>query len=187
MSATLDIVVLAILAIEPKHGYQIMKDVEQLTGQSLSIGGNRLYPLLRTLENRGAIVQELAPSPTVGAPSRHVYSLTPQGKIQLENRLQDLQLAESDEEFMLAVALFSLTPANHWPRLLQRRWEVLEKERRRLGEIIAHYDSVTIWPQRVTALRAQHIAVDQQWIRELLDTLASAPDAEHDKRESNDG
>lgn len=187
MSSTLEIVVLAILAIEPKHGYQIMKDVQQLTGQSLSVGGNRLYPLLRTLENHGAIMHELALSPTVGAPSRHVYSLTPQGKTQLENRLQDLQLAETEEEFMLAVALFPLIPASHWPHLLQRRWEVLEKERQRLGEIIAQYDSVTVWPQRVTALRAQHIAVDQQWIRDLLDTLASESDSENNKRESNDG
>ncbi len=181
MSSTLEIVVLAILAIEPKHGYQIMKDVEQLTGQSLSIGGNRLYPLLRTLENDGAIVQELAPSPNVGAPSRHVYSLTAQGKTLLENRLQDLQLAEAEEGFMLAVALFPLIPPTHWPHLLQRRWEVLENERQRLGEILAHYDSVTVWPQRVTALRAQHITVDQQWIRDLLDTLASESDTEDDQ------
>lgn len=169
MNTTAEIIVLAMLAAAPKHGYQIMKDVEQLTGQSVTVGGSRLYPLLRTLEQRGAISHELAPSPTVGAPSRHIYSLTAQGKALLEEYLCDLHLAETEEGFLLAVALFPLVPTQQWSLMLHRRLEVLEAERQRLGRIVEQYDTpVTEWPKRVTAFRARQVAGEQQWIQDLL-------------------
>ena len=40
---------------EPKHGYGIIQEVEQLTGGRLTLGAGTLYGALKTLEERGWI------------------------------------------------------------------------------------------------------------------------------------
>ena len=40
---------------EPKHGYGIIQEVEQLTGGRLTLGAGTLYGAMKTLEERGWI------------------------------------------------------------------------------------------------------------------------------------
>ncbi|MEM3723531.1 MAG: helix-turn-helix transcriptional regulator, partial [Candidatus Hadarchaeales archaeon] len=48
---------LALLAKGPKHGYELMEELEKKIGKKPSAG--QIYPLLKKLENKGLIVHEV--------------------------------------------------------------------------------------------------------------------------------
>ena len=68
---------LAALAREPMHGYQIAKTVEEATGACCSPSAAMIYPALRELVERGYIVCEVE---RTGARERNVCTLTPKGR-----------------------------------------------------------------------------------------------------------
>ena len=71
---------LALLARQPRYGYEI---VQQLTQQGLDlVSEGSIYPLLSRLQQRGLIEGYLVPS-TEG-PMRKYYRLLPEGAKQLE-------------------------------------------------------------------------------------------------------
>ncbi len=57
----------------PKHGYQIMKRLEEMTGSS--VGPSQVYPFLRQLEEGGIIE-----STQIGPREKKLYDLTDEGK-----------------------------------------------------------------------------------------------------------
>lgn len=72
-----DIVILRGLLNTPKHGYEIKKYIERVTGGLLN--NNTLYPALRRFEQRGEIekvAEEVARAvrrgPSTGSPTRAV-------------------------------------------------------------------------------------------------------------------
>jgi len=77
------LVVLAALADGPKHGYAIMQEAEQMTGQPL--GPGTLYAVLARLERRGLI----EPIPTDDR--RRPYRLTGLGATVLQGHLDSLR------------------------------------------------------------------------------------------------
>ncbi len=77
------LLVLATLADGPKHGYAIMQDAEQLTGQAL--GPGTLYAALARLERRGLI------EPVASDDRRRPYRLTGLGASALQAHLAHLQ------------------------------------------------------------------------------------------------
>ncbi|MEM3421782.1 MAG: PadR family transcriptional regulator [Candidatus Hadarchaeum sp.] len=66
---------LALLAKGPKHGYELMEELEKKIGKKPSAG--QIYPLLKKLENKGLIVHEVI---MVGKRRKKVYTLTTDGK-----------------------------------------------------------------------------------------------------------
>lgn len=77
------LLVLAALADGPKHGYAIMQEAEQLSGQSL--GPGTLYAALVRLERRGLI------EPLASDDRRRPYRLTGLGTTALQAHLDHLQ------------------------------------------------------------------------------------------------
>jgi DNA-binding PadR family transcriptional regulator len=75
--------ILVSLSDGPKHGYAIMTDVEQVTGQSL--GPGTLYAALARLERRG-LIEALDPHER-----RRPYRLTASGASALRGQLEHLQ------------------------------------------------------------------------------------------------
>jgi PadR family transcriptional regulator len=76
-----ELAVLAILAEERLHGYQISRRIEEQTAGVLRFTLASLYPLLYSLEKRG-YVKGTWETATSGR-RRRVYSLTPAGRKQL--------------------------------------------------------------------------------------------------------
>ena len=68
---------LAALAQEPMHGYQIGKTVEEATGACCSPSAAMIYPTLRELMERGYVVCNVE---RTGARERKVCALTPKGR-----------------------------------------------------------------------------------------------------------
>lgn len=65
---------------QPDHGYGLMQRIETVCGDLIAVNTNKIYPLLRRLEERG-FVTAAWDHPTKR--SRRLYSITPQGEERL--------------------------------------------------------------------------------------------------------
>jgi PadR family transcriptional regulator PadR len=79
-SGTVALVLLGILerAEEPMYGYQIAKSIEARIGDVPMMKQGALYPVLRSMESSGLLESRVEPS--VSAPPRRYYTITPEGR-----------------------------------------------------------------------------------------------------------
>lgn len=73
--------ILHFLEEEPDHGYGLMQRIDELCGDLIAVNTNKIYPLLRRLEERG-FVSATWDHPTKR--SRRIYAITPAGKERFE-------------------------------------------------------------------------------------------------------
>ena len=81
--------ILAVLGDGALHGYAIAREIERRSDNVLTCQEGLLYPALRALEN-----DELVESNweiQASGPARKIYTLTPKGKKDLEQRTQAWQ------------------------------------------------------------------------------------------------
>jgi len=71
-------VVLALLAEQPRHGYDIIRAIDQRTGGAYSPSPGVIYPTLQLLEDVGYA------TPATGDDARNSYQITPAGRAFLE-------------------------------------------------------------------------------------------------------
>ncbi|HEY8298629.1 MAG TPA: PadR family transcriptional regulator [Candidatus Baltobacteraceae bacterium] len=79
------VLILHLVAVQPDHGYGLMQRIDALCGGLIAVNTNKIYPLLRRLEERGFL------SATWDHPtkrSRRIYSITPEGQARLA-RIKD--------------------------------------------------------------------------------------------------
>ncbi len=55
VQGTLDVLILAIVALEPMHGWAIARRIQQMSNDVLQVGESALYPALHKLEQQGWI------------------------------------------------------------------------------------------------------------------------------------
>jgi PadR family transcriptional regulator PadR len=82
VQGTLDLLILKILALGPKHGWAIAKRIQQITREVLQVQQGSLYPALHRLEQKALIKAKWAETET-GRQAKF-YSLTAAGRVQLE-------------------------------------------------------------------------------------------------------
>lgn len=75
----LDMCLLALLAAEPAHGYELVRRLETAGFGAISYG--TVYPLVTRLHRQGLVANALEPSPA--GPPRKVYRLTDAGRDRL--------------------------------------------------------------------------------------------------------
>ena len=92
---TAELLVLAQLEDEPRHGYDIATRIEQRSNGAVSINVASVYPILYRLEAQGAISGKWVER--AGERRRRFYKLTPAGRKKLT------QQREVWSAFMLAV------------------------------------------------------------------------------------
>ena len=73
-----ELLILSLLNIQPRHGYDISKLIESRSGGALRFHVTSLYPLLYRLEERGWIEGRWVEKPDQRR--RRYYSLTAQGR-----------------------------------------------------------------------------------------------------------
>jgi PadR family transcriptional regulator, regulatory protein PadR len=78
VQGTLDVLILAIVALEPMHGWAIAQRLRQMSNEVLQVGQSALYPALHKLEQQGWIEAEWK----ISENNRRAkyYSLTRAGK-----------------------------------------------------------------------------------------------------------
>ena len=85
IQGTLDLLILKMLSLEPRHGWAIAKRIEQVSNEALQITQGALYPALHRLEHQGWIRAKWRTSET-GREAKF-YELTRRGRAQLEKEL----------------------------------------------------------------------------------------------------
>src|SRR6185503_6281848 len=83
------LLVLLSLAEQPRHGYSIMKDVEQMSGGRVVLSTGTLYGALQRLLERGWI--ERLKEEDESARDRRVYRLTTRGRRNLQLEVQRMK------------------------------------------------------------------------------------------------
>ena len=74
--------ILSVLAQGENYGYEIIRQVRQLSAGKLDVGEGTLYPVLRKLEERGLVETEWRQAPNDR--QRKYYRLKEQGQAMLE-------------------------------------------------------------------------------------------------------
>ena len=85
VQGTLDLLILKILSLEPKHGWAIAKRIQQVSKEALRVQQGSLYPALYRLEEQGWIKADWRQTET-GRQAKF-YSLTRAGQKRLEREL----------------------------------------------------------------------------------------------------
>jgi PadR family transcriptional regulator PadR len=85
VQGTLDLLILKILSLEPKHGWAIAKRIQQISREELQVQQGSLYPALYRLEHQAWIKAEWRQTET-GREAKF-YSLTAAGRKRLEAEL----------------------------------------------------------------------------------------------------
>jgi PadR family transcriptional regulator PadR len=75
----LDMCLLALLAAQPAHGYDLVRRLEVAGFETVSYG--TVYPLITRLDRLGLIAKAIGPSPS--GPPRKIYRLTDAGRDRL--------------------------------------------------------------------------------------------------------
>ncbi|MGA8532883.1 MAG: PadR family transcriptional regulator [Candidatus Tumulicola sp.] len=75
------VLILHFIKEQPDHGYGLMQRIEGLCGGLVAVNTNKIYPLLRRLEERGFVS---ASWDHATKRARRVYAITPQGEDRLE-------------------------------------------------------------------------------------------------------
>src|SRR3954469_13011543 len=115
-------VILGLLAIGPRSGYEIKATVDRSTRFFWAASYGQIYPELRRLEREGLVEGEDAPA---GARNRRVYPLTKSGR----NELRSWLTSEGDLTFELRdESLLRLFFADALPR--EQALQLLEGRRR---------------------------------------------------------
>jgi PadR family transcriptional regulator, regulatory protein PadR len=78
-----------VLASRPSHGYELQRDVEELSGGLVCMDSGGMYRVLRRLEEDGFVASNWA----VGdhGPQRRSYELTDKGRALLEQWIERLR------------------------------------------------------------------------------------------------
>ncbi len=117
----LELIILANLMLSSCHGYEIKKVLK-----GMNVNNNTLYPLLRSLQEKGYVTMELQIQEN--KPSRKVYTITEEGKNHLFDIINDFDEAKasSNDEFYLRVAFFQFIPTENIEKILDTRENALD-------------------------------------------------------------
>ncbi len=85
VQGTLDLLILKIVSLEPKHGWAIAKRIQQVSHEALQVQQGSLYPALYRLQPQGGIKADWRQTET-GRQAKF-YTLTRAGQKRLETEV----------------------------------------------------------------------------------------------------
>ena len=81
----LRLALLALIAETPRHGYELIKEIEEMTGGAYAPSPGAVYPTLQLLEDEGAIEEAEAEG------AKKPFAATQQGRDELESRQDEVE------------------------------------------------------------------------------------------------
>ena len=73
---------------EPKHGYEIMHTISEISSETVNVGAGTLYTLLTRFEKEGMIVRVNLPD---SDPRRKTYAITEKGRAEIGREYERLK------------------------------------------------------------------------------------------------
>jgi DNA-binding PadR family transcriptional regulator len=95
--------ILLSMAVERKHGYAMLKDVQALSQGRVSLSTGTLYGALSRLLDQGLIERVEEEDPTETGRLRKFYVLTPRGRRVLEAEIERLRVLVAAAQRRLAL------------------------------------------------------------------------------------
>lgn len=177
---TPDLVVLALLAERPRHGYDVHAELERRDVQDWAeISKPQVYYSLRKLAGRGLLAPEAAEPG--GGPERQTWRLTDAGRRALAAGLDQEGWAchRPPPPFGTWLALSPHAPAGAAARVIARRRAFLaaelERERRTADDLAAAGDGPGVRAARLmVALTVRQFEVELAWLDEVEAAFAPA-------------
>ena len=101
IKGTLKTILLKLLADNGRmYGYEITQRVREMTGERIKITEGALYPTLHALEASGMIVAE---TETIGKRVRRYYKLSPKGRGQAKEKVNEMAEFMQTMSFLLSL------------------------------------------------------------------------------------
>ena len=136
------ITILSLLGEKPRHGYDLMKELETRSGGSYKVSAGTMYPALQQLEDEGMIVSETQDG-------KRVYQLTELGRQAMDRergKADDIWRRTSDwgewGQWMggplgplLKATIRAMGYASGDPEMKKRVEEILDRARRELEDL----------------------------------------------------
>ncbi|MFR9728901.1 PadR family transcriptional regulator [Saccharopolyspora sp. MS10] len=156
----IEVLLLASLAKQPSHGYELRRRVEETTGYALS--NNSLYPALRRFTEAAAVTRTAEPQE--GRPPRNVYTITEVGRELLHDMLAELpaELAGDDSEFLARLAHFHLLTADERLGVVEARRRALRQRRARVESLAR--DGIGGWGREALDESARRLHAELGWL-----------------------
>jgi PadR family transcriptional regulator PadR len=92
MSGVPELLLLRLLRQQEMYGYELVKSIKTVTDEAISLGEGVIYPVLHSLERKGAL---RAKRKSVGGRTRVYYSVTAKGRKRLDRLQGEWQRIES--------------------------------------------------------------------------------------------
>ncbi|MDJ1131669.1 PadR family transcriptional regulator [Streptomyces iconiensis] len=198
-SGILEFAVLGLLRESPMHGYELRKRLNTSLGVFRAFSYGSLYPCLKTLVQRGWLIEEpggqpeepvlAQAAPLAGRRAKIVYRLTAEGKEHFEDLLsQTGPDAWEDEHFGVRFAFFGQTSRDVRMRVLEGRRSRLEerlaKMRASLARTRERLDDYTLELQRHGM---ESVEREVRWLNELIESERAGRGGSHStEHESSD-
>jgi DNA-binding PadR family transcriptional regulator len=178
-SELLEFAVLGLLHESPMHGYELRKRLNAALGVFRALSYGTLYPCLRSLLDRGLIVE--APDTSAGSSGsrrgRIVYELTADGKEHFQDLAKEAgPTAWEDDTFDVHFAFFARTESEVRLRILEGRRSRLEERLESIRAAAAknreRFDAYTAALQRHGEDAAER---EVRWLNELITAERNVP------------
>lgn len=166
-----ELAALGLLQQEPLHGYRLKQQLELFMSSCISVNYGTIYPLLKRLEQQGAIAASSDPVEQGNSSSRKVYHITPLGHQRWQQKMMEHpheSWINARSRFMIKCCFFKyLQPTdrlkliNHRLMVCQLRLEGLEQQ-----DIEQNYPDVyqaSVWTLHLNCLRSEI-----EWLHKLL-------------------
>ena len=165
-----DVLILASLRAQPRHGYEIKRSIEQIFGGMFSLTNSTLYPALKRYEEMGAVARQVVRQE--GKPDRHIFSLTDRGEAVLHDVLCDFppEVARREAEFLVRIAFLALLAPEERIAVLETRQSMVRQRRANLPRLREGLRDPLLAPdiERLIALREDQWQVELEWIETAL-------------------
>ena len=160
-----DLIVLALLADQPKYGYQLKQEAGFILGQG-DLHNNIVYPLLRRFTSEGWVTPKAVPGER--GQTRKTYALTSTGRKELMIRLSRYTEDDSSDAraFFARVGMFALLSPETRTNILDQREAFLRGRQQRLSGMSKNLELGVFGSEVVHHLIAMTRA-DLAWIRRL--------------------
>lgn len=160
-----DLIILALLFGQPKHGYQLKREAGFILGQR-EMHNNLVYPLLHRFTQLRWVAKKAIPGER--GQTRQQYSLTNKGRQELLRRLAEFgdEEARSLRNFTTRVGMFELLRPETRMKILEKREAHLREVEQRLGVLKANMDIGT-YGAEVVRFFSERGQAEMAWIAHL--------------------
>lgn len=167
-----ELILLGLLKERPKHGYEIKKELREISSLFAGVDSQSIYYPLQVLEKKGLLVKSV--SKKGNRPTRFVYKLTLKGQDYFKELLSRSFLYFKKPQFSLDLSLYFLQhiKPDIAKRRLRARIHILNKLSRDLTQLISSlHKKKSLSLSYILEHNLQMVETEARFLTNLIKTL----------------